>query len=159
MPRRNGAPNYRTDVLIGIVESLKPKGAEGWKRVAVLYQQDSGETMLRDGDDIKRHWIEKLCNKFKKPTGKTGQIESDRIFRCQTIQRGIQAEIECEIMGMKSADEDSEEEDDDDSDIEATQALFMTPPAPQGHMESPTAPLPVQGLGALANGKGITVMV
>lgn len=95
MPRRNGAPNYRTDLLIGIVESLKPKGAEGWKRVAVLYQQDSGEAMLRDGDDIKRHWIEKLCYKFKKPTGKTGQIESDRIFRCQTIQREIQATQDC----------------------------------------------------------------
>lgn len=57
MPRRNGAPNYKTDLLIVIVESLKPKGADGWKRVAVLYQQDSGETMLRDQKPLDREVV------------------------------------------------------------------------------------------------------
>jgi hypothetical protein len=59
MGRQSGAVNYNTEVLIAIVEQLLTKGAEGWKRVAVLYQCETGEVALRDHEDIKRHWVEK----------------------------------------------------------------------------------------------------
>ncbi len=38
-------------------------------RGSTLYQFRSQEGTLRDFKDVKRHWMEKLCNKFKKPTG------------------------------------------------------------------------------------------
>jgi len=69
MPRGNGKANYKVDTLILVVEELLPNGAQSWAEVAALYQSRSGEMILRDHDDVKRYWIEKCCNKFKKPTG------------------------------------------------------------------------------------------
>jgi hypothetical protein len=77
MPRGLGNPNYNNALLIEIIDSLKPSGALAWQNVAVLYQHRSNEVKLRDYEDIKRHWLEKLCNKMKKPTGKTGATDQD----------------------------------------------------------------------------------
>lgn len=68
MGRATGTSNYNNAVLMGIVSTQLPSGSEGWKNVAILYKQQSNEAFARDPDDIKRHWNEKLCNKFKKPT-------------------------------------------------------------------------------------------
>jgi len=70
MPRGKGKANYKVDALVMAVEELLPNGAQSWAKVAALYQSRSGELILRDHDDVKRYWIEKCCNKFKKPTGK-----------------------------------------------------------------------------------------
>jgi hypothetical protein len=56
------------DALIQVVEELLPNGAQGWEEVAPLYQARSGEMILRDRNDLKQHWVEMCCNKFKKPT-------------------------------------------------------------------------------------------
>jgi hypothetical protein len=80
MPRGLGSPNYNNEVLIQIVDTLKPTGAAGWENVAVLCQSRSKEIKLREYEDVKRQWIEKLCNKMKKPTGRSGGSDNDRIF-------------------------------------------------------------------------------
>jgi hypothetical protein len=77
MSQAKGKLNYKVDVLIQVVEEKLPNGAQGWFEVAALYQHRSGELVLRDSDDVKRHWIEKCCNKFK------NQLAS------QVIPRGI----------------------------------------------------------------------
>jgi hypothetical protein len=102
MPRAKGTANYKVDVLIQVVEELLPNGAQGWQEAAFLYQHRSGEMNLRDNDDVKRHWIEKCCNKFKKPTGVPGDPKRDMILRCQRIQQRIHSKTSSSIMGVES---------------------------------------------------------
>ena len=56
-----GARNYHNDILVDIIDDVCPSGAEGWELVASSYQE------------VKEHWVRKLCNNFKKLTGKTGE--------------------------------------------------------------------------------------
>jgi len=65
MPRSKGKANYKVDVLILVVEEKLPNGAHAWQEVAALYQARSGESLLQDHDDVKRHWTDKCCNKLK----------------------------------------------------------------------------------------------
>ena len=44
-----GAPNYRNDILIGIVKLYLPQGLEAWREVAVAYQRESMEATLCRG--------------------------------------------------------------------------------------------------------------
>jgi hypothetical protein len=53
MPRSKGKQNYKVDLLIQVVEEKLPNGAQGWQEVAFLYQQRSGELVLRDYEDVK----------------------------------------------------------------------------------------------------------
>jgi len=89
MRRAKGKANYKVDTLIVAVEELLPNGSRGWQEVAVLYQHRSGELILQDHNDVKRHWIEKCCFKLKKPTGNPGDPKRDMILRCQQIQERI----------------------------------------------------------------------
>ena len=86
-----GVPNYRNDLLIPIIERLLPQGAEGWRQVATAYHVASKETDLRDADALRDNWVRKLCNNFKKPTGRTGE-NRDRIARCIAIERSLMCE-------------------------------------------------------------------
>jgi hypothetical protein len=69
------------DALILIVEELLLNGAQGWQEVATLYKHHNGELILWNHDDMKLHWIEKGCNKFKKKTGNPGDPKRDIILR------------------------------------------------------------------------------
>jgi hypothetical protein len=89
MPWSKGKANYKVDMLIMLVEEMLPNGAQAWQEVAVLYQSRSREMVLQDHDDAKRHWVDKCCNKFKKPTGTPGDPKRDMILRCQQIQEWI----------------------------------------------------------------------
>ena len=60
-----GHPNYQNNILISIVERLLPNGNEGWRLVALAYQQESGEENLHYEDDLKKNWFCKLCNNMK----------------------------------------------------------------------------------------------
>jgi len=112
--------------LIQVVEEKLPNGAQGWIEVAALYQHCSGELILRDHEDVKRHWIEKCCNKFKKPTGNQGDPKRDMILRCQRIQGRIHEKSSSLIMGVDSGGDDglsvkeeesSLEEDDEEEEL------------------------------------------
>ena len=106
MPRSKGKQNYKVDVLIQVVEEKLPNGAQGWQEVAFLYQQRSGELVLRDYRDVKRHWVDKCCNKFKKPTGNPGDPKRDMILRCQRIQERILKKSDAAVMGVESGGDD-----------------------------------------------------
>ena len=123
--RRSGIPNYRNALLISIIEEIKPTGALQWQTVAEIYQLRSGEALMRNPDDIKKHWHNTLCNKLNKPTGRTGGI-TDRILRCIRIQGNIMKKTDSVMMGIGSDDDtnymyngnnaDDEDEDDKDED-------------------------------------------
>ena len=78
-------PHYKRDLLLSIIERRLPSGSEAWKLVCQEYQRESGEATIRDSDDVKRHFHEKLCNKDQKPTGKSGD-EKDVILLAQKIR-------------------------------------------------------------------------
>ena len=61
-------------------------GAYAWEQVTALYKERSSEDNTRDKDDIKQHWVENMCNKFKKPTGSAGGAK-DFIIQCQKVQK------------------------------------------------------------------------
>mgnify|MGYP006977545943 CR=1 FL=1 len=92
--------------------------------------------MLRDYEDVKRHWVDKCCNRFKKPTGNPGDPKRDMILPCQRIQERILKKSHAAVMGVESGgddgfdlDEDSnsddeDEEDEEDSSLEDFKALL-----------------------------------
>jgi hypothetical protein len=125
--RPPGAINYQNNVLIAIVERLLPQGLEGWREVALEYQRQTGEAVLRRGEDVRENWVKKLCKNMKKPTGKPGDL-LDRHFRCLAIERRIQDRANAAILGVRSAesshrsDDGSKESYDDDDDVGAVAA-------------------------------------
>jgi hypothetical protein len=88
MPRKKGSVNYKNKLLINIVADVLPNGEYGWLTVALAYQEQLKEEILRDTADTKKHWIKVLCNGMKKPTGRTGEA-GNRIHRCIAIEKKI----------------------------------------------------------------------
>jgi hypothetical protein len=86
MPRKKGSVNYKNVLLIDIVADELPNGEYGWQTVALAYQEQLKEKILRDTADMKKHWIKVLCNGMKKPMGRTGEA-GDRIQRCMAIEK------------------------------------------------------------------------
>ncbi len=48
MPRRKGSVNYKNDLLIDILANILPNSEYGWQTVAIAYQEQSKENILRD---------------------------------------------------------------------------------------------------------------
>jgi len=116
MPRTKGRVNYNIPKLIEVIEEKLPQGAMGWQEVSALYQLRTQEDVLRDHEDIKRYWAEKLCNKFKKPTGNPGDPTRDRILRCQRIHQSILAKSSSILMGVASSEDEYSAHDDEESE-------------------------------------------
>ncbi len=74
-----GIPNYQNNILISIVEQYLPQGLEAWREVTLVYQRESMEATLRQGEGLWDNWNRKLCNCMQKPTGKPGAL-SNHIF-------------------------------------------------------------------------------
>jgi hypothetical protein len=115
------------DALIPVIEELLPNWAQGWEKVAALYQACSGEMILWDRNDVKWHWIEKCCNKFKKPTGNPGEPKMDMILSRQRIQQRIHHKTSSSIMGVESGGDDGlsllNEEDESEEEEEEVVAV------------------------------------
>jgi hypothetical protein len=113
----SGILNYHNNILINIVEQQLSQGLEAWRNAACLYQNASNENELCRGEDICDNWVRKLCNNFKKPTGKPGNL-TDRIYCCLAIERWIQRRASAAILGASSGkplhknDQGSKESDD-----------------------------------------------
>ncbi len=122
-----GARNYCKDILISIIDTRRPSGIEGWKLVATEYQQASKEPTLCAAQDIWDHWTKKLCNNYKKPTGKSGDI-TDQVHHCIRIDHEIGLQQDAGVLGASSAEDSSyygdtsevedEEEEDDEENVE-----------------------------------------
>ena len=110
MGRVQGAKNYKKEVLLEVVKEVLPTGAFSWEQVCALYKERAKEEELRDKDDVKRHWNEKMCNKFMKPTGSAGGAR-DFILRCQKVQALIHKKCESSLMGGHSEDDDESGDD------------------------------------------------
>jgi hypothetical protein len=78
--------NYKNKLLINIMEDVLPNGEYGWQTIALAYQEQLKEDILRDSADMKKHWIKVLCNGMKKPTGRMGET-GNQIHRCMAIEK------------------------------------------------------------------------
>ena len=105
--RKKGCPNYKKDILLNVISDVLPAGQVGWTTVANRYMIATSENLLRDGVDIKRHFIEKLCNKNKKPTGESGPVAD--IKRAQEIYRRILVKESSSCVGGTLSDESDED--------------------------------------------------
>jgi len=99
--RRVGAKKYRTKEMLDVIERVLPVGADSWKVAASLYQDASGEPNLRDYADFKKHFIVKLCDGNRKPTGRAAPRPVTE--RAQSIHRLI---LEKHSAIIEGADED-----------------------------------------------------
>ena len=70
----------------------------------------ANKDILRDTDDLKRHWVKTLCNGMKKPTGGTGE-KGERIHKCIHIERLILDKTHLGILGLSPDGEDVESKD------------------------------------------------
>jgi hypothetical protein len=102
-----GAKNYKKKLLLDIVKDILPNGSYAWEQVAMAYKEKSGQSEVQDKGDVKCHWVEKMCNKFKKPTGKLGDTE-DFILKCQRVQDLIHKKAEATLMSINLQDPDSD---------------------------------------------------
>ena len=90
---------------------MLPDEAKIWCLVALAYQEELGEEVILDEDDIRKNWTMKLCENFKKPAGATG--ENDRsILHCIEIERCIQYRTNPGILGASSGENEHDPEDD-----------------------------------------------
>jgi hypothetical protein len=137
--RKSGTPNYKNGLLISIIKEKLPNGALQWQDVAEEYHKKSGELLMRNPDDIKKHWNNVLCNKCNKPMGRSGGI-TDRILHCIRIQGDIMKKTDSVMMGADSDDDvqymyngvnaefdlSDEEEDDEEEDDRKPAAIDDT---------------------------------
>ena len=101
--RASGARNYKKKELIRCVNEILPNGEYGWQAVALAYQQASNEPAPRNTDDLKKYWINKLCNGMKKPTGQMGADAADLIHKCIAIEKKILEKTHSGMIGFSPA--------------------------------------------------------
>jgi hypothetical protein len=168
MPKPAGVKRYNFEKLYQAVELHKPVNSDEWARTAATYQALTEEVAPRSGEDIKRQWVEKLCNGFKKVTGESSA--SAFVTKCQKLQLKIDKSYNHQVMGASSDSDDYDDmlfvnncdDDDDDNDFgatsnaadghynaaEETSAIgggdFLSPPLPvliSSTIEEPIAPV------------------
>jgi hypothetical protein len=97
---------------------------------------------------LKWHWVEKCCNKFKKPTGDLGDPKRGMILRCQRIQKRIHAKTSSTIMGIDSDGDEglavSNEEEESSEEEEEGMAVAV---------EDMAAEEEVAGIGSVTNSR------
>ena len=116
MPRKVGAKNYDRSLLLSLVKDLMPKGLNDWETVALRYKNASGELEKRDAEDVRRQFIENMCNKGKKPTGKSGG-QDDFTYQCQLVFNKILKVNQASALGIEDSDSEKEENNDDVVDV------------------------------------------
>ena len=69
-----------------------------------MYKERSGKKDPPDKDNMKRHWTDKMCNKFQKPTCKNGAV-NDFILYCKTVEQKTK-ELRVILNGQRDSDGD-----------------------------------------------------
>jgi hypothetical protein len=127
MPRTKAVKNYNNVELLSSIEFHLPIGSLGWDKVASRYQSNTQELELREGAVIKRHFMEKLCEKGqKKPTGKSAP--NQLLARAQMVLKLILEKENSASYGGENSedeDEDSDSEDEEEADDEVFSLYYL----------------------------------
>jgi len=105
--------SYNTDILVSLIDEHLPDGGEQLERRILLNYIKSRQVKR---EDIKRHWVNTLCNKQNKPTGSSGG-KPDLILKCQRIQKRILEKSNSRMYGASDIEDLSDDEDDDNEMI------------------------------------------
>jgi hypothetical protein len=91
MTKQFGTGRYNNKAVLAAVRLIKPRGSIGWNRVANEYKERSKEVKVCDPSALKRHFMEKLCGKGKKPTGRSAPhpllAEAQEVLKLIFIER------------------------------------------------------------------------
>jgi hypothetical protein len=123
---RKGKPNYNRDLVLEAVATERPKSAAGWKKTAELYQELSREDIVRDYDDLKKHFVKKMCKENVKPTGRSSP--DPKTAEAQRLYRDLENDAAVGVLGesdSEDSDEDKDEENVGDDIMEPFQDDFF----------------------------------
>ncbi len=59
------AKNYKKEVLLEVVKEGLPIGVYFWEQGSAVYEEQAIDVVISFNDEVKCHWVEKMCNKFK----------------------------------------------------------------------------------------------
>jgi hypothetical protein len=119
--RKAGSPNYKAALVVKAVRKVLPVGSEGWKMVAFVYREESGEDEMRDHEDLKKYFMTKCCNGGKKPTGKSAPSklqESGLQVWALILKKEASVSLGCGSSDSEGDDEDDDVEDEEDEEEE-----------------------------------------
>ena len=74
------------DMLFNVIEAILPASSEQWKTVASRYQIISGKSTVRNHDDIRLHYMAKLCKNCKRGLNNKS-APTAIVARAQEIER------------------------------------------------------------------------
>ena len=136
MARTKGAKSYKNPLLLNLIEAIKPSGQLGWLEVGTRYKAASGEEELRDWQDIRRHFLEKLCDNHRAPTGSSGPANLTR--RAQEVYAAIENHNSAGAYGGNSSD--SEDSYDEEEEQEEEQEEAPSAASAASSVAAPSAP-------------------
>jgi hypothetical protein len=96
---RKGSVNYKNEVLLQLIGKILPNGEYGWQAVAMAYQERTKEEALCNYTEVKKHWINNLCNNMKKPTGRMGE-DGNQINQCIAIEKKFMKKTYSRMLGF-----------------------------------------------------------
>jgi hypothetical protein len=136
--RKPGFGNYRADILLNVVEVIKPTGMSAWEEVAEQYMRMTGESGLRQAEDMKRHFNQSLCNSGKRPLENSPRMAV--IERAQAIYASIwQNRVSPDISSLDRAKEHSAAALMEDDNIYDHHEYVVTEPTSGDAEIEPTA--------------------
>lgn len=115
--RGRQTPNYKPKVLLEIVRGMLPISTDDWQKVAKEYQTKTNEAIERTAQQMKRQFVQKMCNSMKKVTGQSAPQKATA--EAQAVYNKILELAGAGDYGAEDYDvEESSEDDDDDEDYE-----------------------------------------
>ena len=113
-------PNYKAKILLDVVDFVLPIGSVQWQEVAQRYKAESGDADLRDWQDLKRYFVEKLCDKNRKPTGESAP--KPQVARAQAIHEKMLRKEGAAVYGDEISSEDGNDDEDEEDDEDAEES-------------------------------------
>ena len=110
---RKGKPNYKSSTLLKVIRSVLPASKAEWEEVANDYRIAANEEDERGYEDVKRHFIKKMCDSNKKVTGSSAPAAA--VLSAQTVYQQI---LEKEGGGDYGAENPRDDDDNEDRDGE-----------------------------------------
>ena len=63
--------SYNKKILYNCILEIRPVNRIEWIRTLTKYQEETGESTIRDVATVKKYWINTMCNGGNIPTGGT----------------------------------------------------------------------------------------
>lgn len=116
--RRTGAKTYDRVILFNIVKKVLPACSYDWQRVAEEYKVNAEEETVRNWEDIKKQFIQKMAFNGRNPPANGKSSDGEFIMDCQNIYASILRKEETKDVGNYDYDDSEEEVHEYDEDYD-----------------------------------------